>query len=68
MCPEIVPGTGIASIMYSDSERIPGSTATHTCLPGYTQNGDLVRTCVLAIDNRTADWSLPEETCRRNGI
>ena len=64
-CPEIIPGVGIENIVYSDLSRAIDSIATHTCLPGYTPSGDLIRTCVRGINLETAEWSLPEETCRR---
>ena len=63
-CPEITMlGAGIAKIDYSNN-RIVNSTAIHMCLENYTPNDDLVRTCEV-VTNMTADWSMPEETCRR---
>ena len=63
MCPVIVPGVGIATITYSNSDRIVGTEAIHTCLEGLVPHFDLMRTCTG--DANTAEWNLPEETCRR---
>ena len=63
VCLAIDPGVGIATIIYSNPELIAGTVANHICRIGFVPNFDLVRTCTG--DANTADWDLPEETCRR---
>ena len=64
VCPEITLGPGIASVEYSNMERIIGSNATHVCNETFVPDDDLVRVCEQ-VNETTAAWSLPEETCRR---
>ena len=63
VCPNITIGAGIASITY-DNNRIIDSTAIHTCLENFIRDDDLVRIC-QKVNDTTAVWSTPEETCSR---
>ena len=67
-CPALADLTN-GTIVYASDTIAPydfGTTATHSCDPGYSFDDDeLIRTCVGDGSSITGEWDMSEPTCER---
>ena len=64
-CPALVDLTN-GDIVYASDTTAPyyfGTTATHSCNPGYSLFGDERRTCGGDGSSITGEWDMIEPTC-----